>query len=226
MEAKGALATQLLRMGRTEQAYEQAGLMAQTAGYPDAKAQIFIGMAQALASNLKASDPAKAETALTNALSMESDFPALLIDRAGIRAMQGDSRGAAADMARFKQLTRINLDDPAQACVSRSLFRHSRDAALAMCDKAIEREENDAALHIRRGYLLHALNRENEAAVAYRTATELAPSNPKAKYGLGKMLKNAGQTAEGDALMAEALSSDPRANEDYNTPLYEVSGSA
>ncbi len=226
IEAKGALATQLLRMGRTEQAYEQAGLMAQTAGYPDAKTQIFIGMAQALASNLKASDPAKAETALTNALSMESDFPALLIDRAGIRAMQGDSRGAAADMARFKQLTRINLDDPAQACVSRSLFRHSRDAALAMCDKAIDRGENDAALHIRRGYLLHALNRENEAAAAYRTATELAPSNPKARYGLGKMLKSAGQTAEGDALMTEALSSDPRANEDYNTPLYEVSGSA
>lgn len=226
IEAKGALATQLLRMGRTEQAYEQAGLMAQTVGYPDAKVQIFIGMAQALASNLKASDPAKAETALTNALSMESDFPALLIDRAGIRAMQGDSQGAAADMARFKQLTRINLDDPAQACVSQSLFRHSRDAALAMCDKAIERKENDAVLHIRRGYLLHALDRENEAVAAYRTATELAPSNPKAKYGLGKMLKGAGQAAEGDALMAEALSSDPRANEDFDTPLYEVSGSA
>lgn len=220
--AKAALATQLLRMGRVEQAYEQVGLMAQAIGYPSAKVQMFVGMAQSLAYSLKASDPAKAEAALTNALSVESDFPALLIDRAGIRATQGDSRGAAADMEHFKYLTRINLDDPAQACVSPALFRHSRDVALTMCDKAIEQKGNDAALHMRRGHLLYVLNRESEAVAAYLTATELAPSNQKAKYGLGKMLKDTGRAAEGDALMAAALSADPKANEDQDTPLLEV----
>lgn len=221
--AKIALATQLLRMGRAEQAYEQAGLLAQAAGYPDAKVQMFIGIAQSLASDLRASDPAKAEAALTNALSVESDFPALLIDRAGIREIQGDSRGAAADMARFKQLTRINLDDAATACVSQSLLRHSRYFALTMCDKALERRGNDVELHMRRGYLLYVQNRENEALAAYRTATELDPSNQKAKYGLGKMLKDTGQAVEGDALMTAALSSDPKANEGYDSPLLQVS---
>lgn len=221
-DAKTALATQLLRMGQAEQAYEQVGLVAQSIGYPAAKVQLFIGMAQSLASTLKDSDPAKAEAVLTNVLSVESDFPALLIDRARIREMQGDSRGAAADMLRFKELTRINLDDPAQACVSQALFRHSRDAALTMCDKAIEQKGDDAELHERRGYLLYVLNRESEAVAAYRTATELDPSNQKAKYGLGKMLKDTGRAAEGDALMAAALSSDPLANEDYETPMLEV----
>ena len=220
--AKTALATQLLRMGRAEEAYEQVGLVAESVGHPGAKAQLFIGMAQALASSLKDSDPATAEAVLTNTLLVETDFPALLIDRAAIREMQGDSRGAAADMARFNELTRINLDDPAQACVSQTLSWHSRDAALTMCDKAIEGEGEDAELHVRRGYLLYLLNRESEAAAAYRTATELDPSNQKAKYGLGKMLKGAGQPAEGDALMAAALSSDPEANEGYVTPLVEV----
>ena len=63
---------------------------------------------------------------------------------------------------------------------------------------------------------------QREAVAAYRTATELDPSNQQAKYGLGKALKDSGQAAEGDALMAAALSSDPRANEGYDTPLLEV----
>lgn len=183
--------------------------------HPDAKAQLFISLAQDLASKLKAADPAKAEAVLTSALTIESDFPALLIDRAGIREIQGNSRGAAADTARFKQLTRINLDNPAQACVSQSLIRHSRETALTMCNAAIERTGNDAELRMRRGYLLYLLNRENEAAADYRTAVELSPSNQKAKYGLGKMLKHTGRAAEGDALIRAALEADPNANEDY-----------
>jgi tetratricopeptide (TPR) repeat protein len=223
--ARTALATQLLRMGRAEQAYEQVDLVARSIGYPGAKVQMFIGMAQSLASSLKDSDPAKAEAVLTNVLLVETDFPALLIDRAAIREMQGNSRGAAADMAHFKRLTRINLDDPAQACVSQTLLRHSRNAALTVCDKAIERQGSDAELHMRRGYLLYVLNREGEAVAAYRTATELDPSNQKAKYGLGRMLTDTGRAAEGDALMAAALSFDPKADEDYEadgTPLLEV----
>lgn len=220
--AKTALATQLLRMGRAEQAYEQMGLVAQSIGYPDAKVQMFIHVAQSLASTLRESDPVKAEAVLTDVLSVESDFPALLIDRARIREIQGNSRGAAADMARFRELTRINLDDPAQACISQVLFRHSRDAALTLCDKAIELRGDDAELHARRGYLLYVLNRQSEAVAAYRTATELDPSNQKAKYGLGEMLKETGRAAEGDALMAAALSSDPEANEDFEPHLLEV----
>lgn len=220
--AKAALAVQLLRMGRARQAYEQVDLMARSVGYPEAKVQMFIGMAQLLASSLKDADLAKAEAVLTNALAVEADFPALLIDRAGLREMQGDARGAAADMARFKQLTRIDLDDPAQACVSQPLLGYSGEFALTMCDEALEQKEDDAELHMRRGYLLYVLNRESEAVAAYRTATELAPSNQKARYGLGRMLKEAGRAAEGEALMAAALSADPKANEDYDTLLVEV----
>ena len=220
--SRTALATQLLRMGRAEHAYEQIGLVAQSIGYPEARVQMFIHVAQSLASTLRDSDPAKAEAVLNGALSVESDFPALLIDRARLREMQGDSQGAAADMARFRELTRINLDDPGQACVSQALFRHSRDAALTMCDKALEQNGDDAELHERRGYLLYVLNRESEALAAYRTATELDPSNHKAKYGLGEMLKETGRAAEGEALIAAALSSDPEAGEDYEPPLLEV----
>jgi tetratricopeptide (TPR) repeat protein len=220
--AKTALATQLLSMGRIEQAYAQVDLVARSIGYPNAKVQIFIGMAQSLASSLKDSDPAKAEAVLTNALSVETDFPALLIDRAHIRELQGNSRGAAADMAHFKYLTRINLDDPAQACVSQTLLRHSRDAALNMCEQAVEEKGNGVELHMRRGYLLYVLNRKSEAVAAYRAATELDPSSHRAKYGLGKMLKDTGRAAEGDALMAAALRSDPKANEGYDTSLLEV----
>jgi Flp pilus assembly protein TadD len=183
---------------------------------------VFISLAQSLASSLKDAEPAKAEAVLTNALSIETDFPALLIDRAQIRELQGDSRGAAADVAHFKDLTRIDLDDPAQACVSQSLLRHSRDAALAVCEKAIEGDGNDAELHMQRGYLLYVMNRESEAVVAYRTAAELDPSSQKAKYGLGKMLKDTGQAVEGDALMAAALSADPKADEGYGSSMLEV----
>lgn len=220
--AKVALAAQLLGIGRAEQAYEQMNLVAQSTGYPGAKVQMFIGMAQSLAYDLKESDPAKGEAALTSALSVESDFPALLIDRAGLREILGDNRGAAADKARFTQLTGIHLDDPAQACVSQTFAWHSRDAALTMCDQAIEREANDVELHLRRGYLLHFLNREGEAVAAYRQATELDPSSEKARYGLGRMLKATGQAAEGEALMAAALAADPEADEDYDMPRREL----
>ncbi|MEN5229373.1 DUF3857 domain-containing protein [Brevundimonas naejangsanensis] len=220
--AKVALANQLLRMGRAAEAYQQAGLMAESVGHPDARAQIFIGMAQAVASSLKGSDPAKAEAILTDVLAIENDFPALLIDRAVVREQQGDRKGAAADMARFKQLTRINLDDPAQACASQSLLRHSRDFALKMCDRAVEQTAIDAELHMRRGYLLFLLDRTGEAVDAYRTATDLDPSSSKARYGLGKMLMTTGRSSEGEALMAAASASDPKASEDYDNLMMSV----
>ena len=220
--ARTALANQLLLMGRAQQAYEQLDLVARSIGYPVAKVQIFVSMAQSLASGLKESDPARAEGVLTDALAIETDFPALLIDRAAIRERRGDSQGSAADIREFKRLTRINLDEPSQACFSERLFRHSRDAVLIMCDKAIVLDEEDAGLHVRRGYLLYLLNRGSEALGAYRTATELDPSNPKAKYGLGQLLHDAGQVAEGDALMAEAIRIDPQAGEDYEADLVEV----
>ncbi|MEJ6789550.1 DUF3857 domain-containing protein [Brevundimonas sp. BR2-1] len=220
--AKTALATQLLRMGRTEDAYEQVGLMAQSIGYAGAKAEILVSLAQTLASTLKEADPAAAEAVLTNVLTVETDFPALLIDRARIREMQGNSEGSAADLARFEQLTGIELDDPSQVCLARTLHRYSRDAALDVCDNAIERNGDTAELHSRRGYLLYVLNRGNEAVAAYRTATQLDPSNQNARYGLGETLKSTGQAAEGEALMAAALSSDPEADEDYEADLIEV----
>ena len=220
--AKTALANQLLLMGRAQQAYEQLDLVARSIGYPEAKVQIFVAMAQSLASSLKKSDPARAEAVLTDVLAIETDFPALLIDRAAIRERRGDSEGAAADIREFRRLTRISLDDPAQACFSEKLLRHSRDAVLIMCDKAIVLSGMDAGLHVRRGYLLYVLNRETEALAAYRTATELDPSNPKARYGLGKMLEAAGQVPEGEALMAEAIRIDPQAGDDYEAPLIEI----
>jgi cytochrome c-type biogenesis protein CcmH/NrfG len=68
--------------------------------------------------------------------------------------------------------------------------------------------------------LMHA---HTPPAAAYRTAMELDPSNQKAKYGLGKMLNGAGRAAEGEALMAAAISADPEASEDYESrPLLEV----
>lgn len=220
--SKSALASLFLRMGRADQAYEQIGLVAQAIGYPEAKTQLFIGLAQSLASSLKATDPAKGEAVLTNALVVETDAPALLIDRAAVREMQGNNGGAAEDIARFNQVTSISLDDPGQACLSHTLSGYSREAALTMCDNAIERDANNAGIHVRRGYLLYTLNRGSEAVTAYRTATELDPLNQKAKYGLGEVLKSAGQVADGEALMSAALSSDPAANEDYDTPLLEV----
>jgi len=217
IEAKGAVAGLLLRMGRPQQALEQTALVAEALGYPDAKTSLFIGMAQRFASELTPKDPAKAEAILTDALSVETDFPALMVNRALIRDLRGDTRGAATDRARFKQLTQIDLDRPAQACVSERLMTHSREAALDACNRAIAQKADDADLHTRRGYLLYVTNREDEAVATYRTALELAPANQKARYGLGMMLKETGQVTEGESLMAEALAADPDANKDYDS---------
>lgn len=219
--AKMALATQLLRMGRSGAAHEQAGILAQSLGHPDAQAQIFVVMTQSLVSELKASDPAKAEAVLTNALAIESDFPALLIDRASVREKLDDARGAAADRARVTELTGLQLDDAEQACPSPQLLRMSRDVALDMCDKAILKKTDDAALHMRRGFLLQLMNRKAEAVSAYRRATEIEPSNQRSKYQLGKLLRETGQAVEGEALMAEALRADASVA-DEEEPLLEV----
>ena len=216
-----ALATQLLRMGRADAANDQAKKLAQMLGHPDAQTQIFIVMAQSLASKLKTSDPAKAEAVLTAALVVESDFPALLIDRASIRDKLNDTRGATADRARFKELTRFSLDDADEACLSPRLLRMSRDVALDMCDKAITDNADDVALHMRRGFLLQIMNRKPDAVAAYRRATEIEPSNPRAKYRLGKLLRETGEAEEGEALMAEALRSDATVA-DEDEPMLEV----
>lgn len=220
--AQMALAVQLMRMGRTQAAYDQAKVLAQSLGHAEAQVGIFIAMTQSLASGLKALDPAKAETVLTNALSVETDFPALLIDRAAVRDRLGDTRGAGEDRARFTALTTIDLDDVAQACVSDRLLRISRNVALDMCDKAIQQKSDDVELHMRRGSLLRFLNRKTEAVTAYRTATDLDPSNQKAKYGLGRMLKEIGQTDEGEALMAAALAADATAGETADEGMIAV----
>lgn len=190
-------------------------------GHPDAQTQIFIVMAQSLASKLKTSDPAKAEAVLTAALVVESDFPALLIDRASVRDRLNDTRGAAADRAQFTELTRFSLDDAKEACLSPRLHRMSRDVALDMCDKAITDNADDVALHMRRGFLLQTMNRKPDAVAAYRRATEIEPSNPRAKYGLGKLLRETGEAEEGEALMAEALRSDATVA-DEDEPMLEV----
>lgn len=216
-----ALATQLLRMGRADAAHEQAGKLAQMIGHPEAQTQIFIVMAQALASKLKTSDPAKAEAVLTAALVVESDFPALLIDRASVRDKLNDTRGATADRARFRELTRFSLDDADEACLSPRLLRMSRDVALEMCDKAITDNADDVALHMRRGFLLQTMNRKPDAVAAYRRATEIEPSNPRAKYRLGKLLREIGEAEEGEAMMAEALRADATVA-DEDEPMLEV----
>lgn len=221
-EIKVLLASQLLQMGRADQAYEQMALVAQAIGYPDERGQLFFGVAQSVASGLKDTSLAKAEGVLTSALVIATDAPGLLIDRAAFREMQGNSGGAADDIARFTQLTGIDLNDSAQACVSPTLFEHSVEAALARCNIAIEQNSSDAELQMRRGYLLYVMKEDSRAVAAYRTATELDPSNQKARYRLGEALKRAGQIAEGEALMDAALSSDPTANEADDTPLLEI----
>lgn len=221
-ESKVALARQLLRMGRAAEAYAQVERITQSAGASGGEAQIFVRIAQSVASQLKGSDPARAESVLTSALLIESDFPALLIDRATIRETQANSLGAAADMARFEQLTGIDLNDPERACQSQTVSWHSYDYALTMCDKAIQRRNDNATLHRRRGYLLEVLDRQNEAVAAYRTATELDPSNQRARFGLGRILKATGQATEGDALMTAALSADPNADEVDTPAFYDI----
>lgn len=219
--AKTALVTQLVRMGRADAAHEQAGKLAQMLGYPDAQAQIFVAMSQSLAAKLKESDPAKAESVLTAALVVESDYPALLIDRASVRDRLDDSRGAAADRARVTELTGFHLDDAEEACLSPRLLRMSRDVALEMCDKAVLKKTDDAALHMRRGVLLLVMNRKADAVAAYRRALDIDPSNQRAKYQLGKLLRETGQTVEGEALMAAALSADANVA-DEDEPMLEV----
>jgi len=220
--ARVAVARQLLVAGRAAEAHEQSGLAAQAMGYPDAGVRMFITVAQTAAYDLRASDPARAETVLTRALEVESDFPALLIDRAGVRETRGDTAGAAADRAEFTRLTRIRLDDPAQACGSRALLWHSRDAALALCDKTLAGAADAAGLHLRRGYLLYLLDRRGEALSAYRRAAELDPSSHRARYGLGRLLTANGQAADGDALMAAALAADPAAGDDFDEARLET----
>lgn len=220
--ARVALARHLLETGQATQAHAQMDLVAQSAGYPGAKVQMFIALAQTVASDLKGSDPARAEAVLTGALEVETDFPALLIDRADLRAMQGNATGAAADRAEFTRLTGIRLEEPATGCVSRGLMRHSREAALARCDQALARDASAAALHTRRGYLLHLLDRDEEALSAYRRAMELDPSSPEARYGLGRLLSARGETAEGEALIAAALEADPRAGDGFDGDPVEL----
>jgi len=220
---KSELAGLLLRIGRPQEAMAQTAAFAEAVGYPDATTSFFVAMARTSAAELKTAEPAKAEAILTDALSVESDFPSLLIDRASIRELRGNTRGAATDRARFEELTRIDLDNLSAACVSKALMAQSREAALEVCDKAVAQKPNDAGLHVRRAYLLYILNREEEAIGVYRKAIELAPDNQIARYGLGKMLKDTGQEAEGEAMMAAALEADPNADESFaSEPLIMV----
>lgn len=209
-------------MGRTEAAYEQTGKMAVVLGAPQAKVQLFISLAQMLAGTIGATDPAKAEKILTETLAIEDDFPALLIDRARLSEVQGKSAEAVRDLARFKELTRINLEDHEAACQIPSLYRHSLDEALAQCDKAIGLKPDLAELHIRRGYILYSLSRNEAAIAAYQMATRLAPHNQMGRFGLGFILKEEGNHAEGEAMMAAALEADPRANLGFEETRFKV----
>lgn len=217
-----ALAEQLLGMGRAEQAVEQAERLAQSIGDAQATSPIFISLAQSAAVRLSASDPAKAEAVLSAALTVEGEAPGLLIDRAAIREMRGNAQGAIDDRERFSQLTGVRLDDPAEACRSQGVTPHSLPAALGLCDQAIQQDAVAAGLHRQRGYLLHLLRRQTDAIAAYRRAVELDPTDARAQYALGALMKADGQVADGEALMATALRLDPDAGADFDSVI-EVS---
>ncbi len=214
-EAKLARASQLMTMGRADQAYEQVDQIARDLGHPGAKVMLFIDQAQRTARKLAATDPAKAEKVLTDVLALETDFPAVLIDRSHLRDIQGNNRGAAADRAEFTRLTSIRPGEAAETCLSERIASHSRGYAATQCEKALEEGADGIELRLKLGQLLDRLGEADDALTAYRAATDHDPSSQKARYGLGLLLSETGKSDEGEALMASALSADPKADEDF-----------
>lgn len=81
--------------------------------------------------------------------------------------------------------------------------------ALELVDQAITLDPTDAEAHVLRGICLAQLSRPQEATAAFRRATEIAPTNPKAFYNLAVHQYMLGQKSEALSAANQALRLDP-----------------
>ncbi len=213
-----ALAELQMRIGDADAARRTVTRVAELTNQPHAEFFLFRFIVQNAVAELHDTDPAKAEAVLTQALSVEDNVPAFLIERAIAREAQGNTRGANADKASFKQLTRVDLSNPTSFCALDRYARmqeYSSQAMIVYCDQAIAQGDASAVPHMLKGNALIALLRRSEARKAYETAYGIDPENPYVIFGYGRTLTLSGEPEKGEPLVAAALAKNPQSHEHF-----------
>ncbi len=153
----------------------------------------------------------ESETAATLARGLERtpDNPDLLEVRGRLLLHQEDLAGARVALERARTL------DPRNARIRAELsetFRRLGEAAAAVAEAA-EAERLDPKSpepHVMRGLALASVDRESDAAEAFRAALKLDPDHPQALYYLAAVELNAGHAAAARGLLQRLLTVSPR----------------
>jgi predicted O-linked N-acetylglucosamine transferase (SPINDLY family) len=90
-----------------------------------------------------------------------------------------------------------------------ALQQRGAEAALAVYDRALAQWPVNADLHNRRGLLLQALGRRDQAQAAYERAVALLPQHAGACNNLGTLLTQQGRWAEAEAWFRRAVALRP-----------------
>lgn len=201
------LASLQVRLGNISAAHDSVKRAAELSNQQQRVFNLFVAVLQRDLEDIRLVDPAKTEAILTSALEIETDVPAFLLERAFAREAQGNARGANADKARFKQLTTIDLGNPASLCTldrAPRLYEYSRYAVIKLCDQAIAEGKETAEVQISRGNALYLQSKLPEALVAYGRAYELEPANAYVLYGYGTLLVQNGEGERGEKMIADS----------------------
>jgi choline-sulfatase len=151
----------------------------------------------------------EAATTITRGLEKTPDNPDLLEVKGRLLLRQDDAAGARVTLERARTL------DPRNARVRAELsetFRRMGDLARAEAEAA-EAERLDPKSPepcVMRGLALASLDREKEAAEAFRAALKLAPDQPEALYYLAALELNAGHAPAARGLLQRLLTVSPR----------------
>jgi arylsulfatase A-like enzyme/parvulin-like peptidyl-prolyl isomerase len=192
----------LLEKGRPKQAVPHLQRAMEAA--PKATSTAFYLAQAQLAAGLES----EAAATLARGLQRTPDNPDLLEVKGRLLLRQEDLAGARVALERARTL------DPRNARVRAELsetFRRLGDAAGAEAEAA-EGERLDPKApepHVMRGLALASLEREGEAAEAFRAALKLDPDQPEALYYLAAVELNAGHAAAARGLLQRLLTVSP-----------------
>jgi choline-sulfatase len=193
----------LLEKGRANEALPHLQRAMEAA--PKATSTAFYLAQAQLAAGLES----EAGTTVARGLERTADNPDLLEVKGRLLLRQDDLSGARVALEKARTL------DPGNARVRAELseaFRRLGDLTGAEVEAAEAQrlDPKSPEPHVVRGLALAALDREGEAAEAFRAALKVAPDHPEALYYLAAVELNAGHSAAARGLLRKLLAVAPR----------------
>ncbi|TAJ35213.1 MAG: tetratricopeptide repeat protein [Reyranella sp.] len=154
---------------------------------------------------------------LDQAISIEPDNPVALYNRGYAHFAKGEYDKAIDDYSKAIELDPTMGVAYNNRCLSRAISGKDLVSALADCDQALKLNPLNLDTRDTRGFIYLKLGDPLLAVTEYNAALDIDPNRPLALYGRGIARVMSGQTRDGEADKAAAMTLNPEVDKQFST---------